>query len=253
MNARRIRIVASIAVPMLILLLPLVVYAIDRTANQGEVPRNVSVVGVDVGGLSRADAIKVVRAYESDLQSRPATFVVGESEFNLDPLNVGLSANVEAAVDTALNQRSGGLVDGFIPWVHGFTDQIHIDLAVSVDEQAVEEHLATWEQDAIENPAYEGSVEIVGSEIVYEYPRTGERIDEPAAVAIIDSVLAEPERDVTVLPSRKRCRSSPRTTSTRRLRRCAVWSREPCSFATMNATSFSPSHPRRSAAPRSSR
>lgn len=200
MNARSIRISASIVVPMLILLLPVAVYLIDRAANQGEVPRNVSVVGLDVGGLSRDDALVVVRAYENDLQNEPATFVVGESEFDLDPMSVGLSANVEEAVDTALDERSGGVVSGFLPWVRGFTDQVDIDLAMSVDEQAVEEHLAAWEQDAIENPAYEGSVEIVGGEIAYEYPRTGERIDKPAAISIIDAVLTEPEREVTTLP-----------------------------------------------------
>ena len=200
MNARSIRIAASIAVPVLILLLPLAVYLIDRTANQGEVPRNVSVVGLDVGGLSRADALVVVRAYETDLQSQPATFVVSESQFDLDPLSVGLSAGVEDAVDAALIQRSGGLLSGFVPWVRGFNDQVDIDLEVSVDDQAVEEQLAAWEQDAIENTAYEGSVEILSGEIAYEYPRIGERIDKPAAVEIIDTVLTAPERDVTALP-----------------------------------------------------
>ncbi len=200
MNARSTRIAASIAVPMLILLLPIAVYLVDRTANRGEVPRNVSVVGLDVGGLSREDALVVVRTYESELQSQPATFVVSESEFDLDPLAVGLSADVEEAVETALSQRSGGLVRGFLPWVRGFTELVDIDLAVSIDEDAVEEHLAEWEQDAIENPAYEGSVEIVNGEIAYEYPRIGERVDTPTAVAIVDTVLTEPERDITALP-----------------------------------------------------
>ena len=200
MNARSTRIAASIAVPMLILLLPIAVYLVDRTANRGEVPRNVSVVGLDVGGLSREDALVVVRTYESELQSQPATFVVSESEFDLDPLAVGLSADVEEAVETALSQRSGGLVRGFLPWVRGFTDLVDIDLAVSIDEDAVEDHLAEWEQDAIENPAYEGSVEIVNGEIAYEYPRIGERVDTPTAVAIVDTVLTEPERDITALP-----------------------------------------------------
>ena len=36
MNARSIRIAASIAVPALILLLPIAVYLADRTANSGE-------------------------------------------------------------------------------------------------------------------------------------------------------------------------------------------------------------------------
>ena len=200
MNARSIRIAASIAVPALILLLPIAVYLADRTANDGEIPRNVSVVGLDVGGLSRDDAVVVVREYESNLKNEKATFVVSGSTYELDPMSVGLAANVDEAVDVAMNQRSGGVVSGFVPWIRGFTDQVDVDLAVTVDDEAIDAHLRDWEQDAIENPAYEGSVAIVGDEIDFEYPRIGQRIDRPVAVALVDTVLTVPERQVTELP-----------------------------------------------------
>ncbi len=200
MNARSIRIAASIAVPALILLLPIAVYLADRAANNGEIPRNVSVVGLDVGGLSRDDAVVVVREYESNLKNEKATFVVSGSTYELDPMSVGLAANVDEAVDVAMNQRSGGVISGFVPWIRGFTEQVDVDLAVTVDDEAIDAHLRDWEQDAIENPAYEGSVAIVGDEIDFEYPRIGQRIDRPVAVALVDTVLTVPERQVTELP-----------------------------------------------------
>ena len=200
MNARSIRIAASIAVPALILLLPIAVYLADRTANSGEISRNVSVVGLDVGGLSRDDAIVVIREYETNLKSEKATFVVSGSSYELDPMSVGLTADVDGAVDVAMNQRSGGVISGFVPWIRGFNEHVDVDLAVSVDDEAIDAHLKNWEQEAIENPAYEGSVAIVGNEIDFEYPRIGQRIDRPAAVALVDTVLTVPERDVTELP-----------------------------------------------------
>ena len=200
MNARSIRIAASIAVPALILLLPIAVYLADRTANSGEIPRNVSVVGLDVGGLSRDDAIVVVRGYETNLKSEKATFVVSGSSYELDPVSVGLTADVDGAVDVAMNQRSGGVISGFVPWVRGFNEHVDVDLAVSVDDEAIDEHLRNWEQEAIEDPAYEGSVAIVGNKIDFEYPRIGQRIDRPAAVALVDTVLTVAEREVTELP-----------------------------------------------------
>ena len=200
MNAPRIRIVASIAVPALILLLPLAVYLADRTAGSGEIPRNVSVEGLNVGGLSRDDAITVVRAYETNLRSEKAVFVVSGSTYELDPMSVGLTADVNGAVDEAMSQRNGGVISGFVPWIKGFNEQVDIDLPVSVDDEAVDAHLRDWEQEAIENPAYEGSVAIVGNEIKFEYPRIGQRIDRPAAVAIVDSALTVLDRDVTELP-----------------------------------------------------
>ena len=112
MNARRIRIAASFVVPALILLLPIAVYLADRTANSGEIPRNVSVEGLDVGGLSRDDAISVVRAYEADLKSEKAVFVVSGSTYELDPTSVCLAADVGGAVEVAMNQRTGGVISG---------------------------------------------------------------------------------------------------------------------------------------------
>src|SRR5680860_1811667 len=128
MNARRIRIAASIAVPMLILLLPFAVYVVDRAVNSSEVARNVSIAGIDVGGLSRDDATEVVRAYETDLQHQPATFIVNGSAFELDPSSVGLTADVDGAVTEAMNQRVGGVLRGFVPWIDGFTNQVDVDL-----------------------------------------------------------------------------------------------------------------------------
>ncbi len=200
MNSRTLRIAASIAVPALILLLPFAVYLVDRAANYGEVPRNVSVVGLNVGGLSRDDATAVVRAYESSLQNETATFVVSGSTYELDPTSVGLTADVDGAIESALGQRSGGIISGFVPWVRGFSEQIDIDLDMSVDEEAIDAHLGAWEEEAIENPAYEGSISIVNGAIDYEYPRVGQRIDRSAAVAVVDAVLTEPERPVTDLP-----------------------------------------------------
>jgi vancomycin resistance protein YoaR len=200
MNARRIRIVASIAVPALLLLLPLVVYLVDRTANQGEVPRNVRVVGIDVGGLSQDDATVVVRAYESNLQANPATFVISGSTYELDPITVGLTADIEGAVTEALDQRSGGMISGFVPWLHGFTEQVDVDLVISVDDAAIDTHLDNWEQDAISSPAYEGAIAVVDGDIEFDYPRIGEKIDKPAAHTIVSSVLRQPERETTELP-----------------------------------------------------
>ncbi|MEA2011261.1 MAG: VanW family protein [Actinomycetota bacterium] len=200
MNARRIRIIVSIAVPALLLLLPLAVYFVDQTINDGEVPRNVSVAGIDVGGLSQDDATVVVRAYETNLQAQPATFVVSDSTYDLDPTAVGLTADVDGAVAEALNQREGGLISGFVPWLNGFTERVDVALVISVDDDAIDAHLDDWEKDAIENPAYEGAIAVVEGDIEFDYPEIGEKIDKPAALTIVSTVLTRPERQTTELP-----------------------------------------------------
>ena len=185
---------------MLILLLPLAVYAIDRSISHGEVPRNVSVAGIDLSGLSREDAVTVVRAYENDLRTEKATFLVNGKTYELDPTTVGLAADVDDAVGEAIEQRDDGFFAGFVPWVKSFRDEIAIDLSFAVDDDALDEQLRTWERDAIENPAYDGAIAIVDGEIVFEYPRVGEQIDRPAAQAVVDEVLTSPDRAATELP-----------------------------------------------------
>ena len=200
MNSRTTRIAISIAIPVLILLLPAIIYLGDQAIKNGEVPRNVSIAGVDVGGLSPADASAVIREYESGLQNEPATFVVAGTEFQLDPKTVGLTADVEGAVADAMAQREGGIVSGFMPWVKGFSDHVDIPLSITVDDDAVAAQLSVWEQEAIENPAYEGSITVAGQKVEFEYPRIGERIDMPAAITVVDAVLADPDRQTVELP-----------------------------------------------------
>ncbi|MEN8233580.1 MAG: VanW family protein [Actinomycetota bacterium] len=200
MNSRFARIAVAIAVPALILLLPLAVYLIDRSVSDGEVPRNVSVAGIDIGGLSHDDAVVVVRAYENDLQSEKATFVVSGNTYDLDPTAVGLAANVADVVDEAMTQRSGGFFSGFMPWVNGFSEPIDLDLTFSIDDEALDAQLRDWELNAIENPAYDGAVDIVEGEITFEYPRVGEQIDRPAAHSVVDETLTSPNRETTELP-----------------------------------------------------
>jgi len=200
MDNRRIRIAVFIAVPALLLLLPFVVYLVDRGISNGEVPRNVSIVGIDVGGLSRSDATAVIAAYERDLASEKAVFVVNGTTFELDPVTVGLDADVDGAVDTAMGQRAGGVFSGFVPWIRGFSDQIDLDLPIVVDEEAIDDQLAAWEAEAITNPAYEGSIEMSGTTVVFEYPRIGDRIDMDAARALVVASLETPERQTVELP-----------------------------------------------------
>ncbi|MEN8114988.1 MAG: VanW family protein, partial [Actinomycetota bacterium] len=200
MNSRFARIAVAIAVPALILLLPLAVYMVDRSVNNGEVSRNVSVEGIDVGGLSHDDAVTVIRAYENELQTEKATFVVSDKTYELDPSAVGLSANVDDAVGQAMDQRSGGFFSGFLPWVKSFSEPIDVDLTFTYDDEALDVQLRDWELDAIENPAYDGAVDIVDGEITFEYPRVGEQIDRPAAHSVVDGVLTSSDREKIELP-----------------------------------------------------
>ena len=187
---RALRIALIVAVPiMLLVVLPLGVYGLDRAVSSGEIARNVSVAGVDVGGISPEEATALLEAYEQELQTTPATFAVEGTAFELDPLAVAFRADVVDAVDRALAQRSYAFFEGFIPWMTSFGDHIALDLVWSLDSEAVEEHLIEWERQAISNPAYEGSVGVVNGMVTFEYPAAGFAVDREKAYPVIASQL----------------------------------------------------------------
>ncbi|MBF9133313.1 VanW family protein [Plantactinospora sp. S1510] len=79
-------------------------------AYAGEVPRGTSVLGVDLGGKSRSEAVSTLRA---DLDRRASTFTtpvpvrIGDRTGEISPAAVGLAVDVEATVEAAAAHRPG--------------------------------------------------------------------------------------------------------------------------------------------------
>jgi len=195
------RAIFLVLVPLAILLLPVTVYWIDRAASSDEIPRNVAVAGIELGGLGREDAELALQAHESQLRTTPAVFVVNGKRYRLDPDRVGLSIDERHLVDVAMQQRAAdGVFDQFGAWLRSFTDPVTLDLDARVDNGAIDEQLEEWETDAIPDPAYEGSVDVVDGEVIAEYPRAGRALDRDRARVLVLDTLAAAARADTELP-----------------------------------------------------
>ncbi|MEO3780997.1 VanW family protein [Micromonospora sp. B11E3] len=72
-------------------------------AYAGDVPRGTTVLGAELGGRSRADAVRELRAEldRSGTLNTALRVVVGEKTVELKPADVGLTVDVEATVDAA--------------------------------------------------------------------------------------------------------------------------------------------------------
>lgn len=185
MATSRKRAALFIAVPLLILMLPLTIYAIDSAAASDKVARNVSVSGVDVARFSRSDAVRAVDTYAASLTGHMATVVVNGISFELDPADVGLTFDTEGAVDLAMEQHKDGITD----WLRAFSEEVDVPVTASLDPDMLETRIAMWESEAIENPAFEGSIDIVAGAVVIEYPADGEKIDRAVAAQRILAAL----------------------------------------------------------------
>ncbi|NNF62976.1 MAG: PASTA domain-containing protein [Acidimicrobiia bacterium] len=184
--SRTTRLALVAVIPILILLLPVLAFAADRSAHDGEVWRNVSAGSVQLGGLSEADAMVALRAEEASLAIEPVRIVVEGSEFSVPPSTLGLALPAREIVDEAMVQRrGGGFFAEFQAWFRSFTDDRQLGLRVSLDPEAVSEVLRDIEGRAVDAPAFEGGLIVTDGVASAQYPRTGLAVDRDGALPIL--------------------------------------------------------------------
>ncbi|GIF69981.1 vanomycin resistance protein VanB [Asanoa ishikariensis] len=78
-------------------------------AYAGEVPRGTSVLGVDIGGKSRSEAVAALKsglAWKVRTLGAPVPVRVGEQAAEVNPADVGLAVDVEATVAAAIERSA---------------------------------------------------------------------------------------------------------------------------------------------------
>ncbi len=189
-----------IAVPLLLLFLPLSIYFVDSAMASDKVARNVSIEGTDVSRYSEEEAAEVVDAHADELTSRTISVVINDQTFELDPASVGVEFNRDAAVEEALTMNKGGLSE----WVKAFRTEVDVPIYGSIDEDLLAQQITEWEVVAIENPAFEGAVTITNQTATPEYPQPGVAVDRDDAFDQITTAIVEGSTDtieLDVVPS----------------------------------------------------
>ncbi len=184
------------------LVLPLAIFAIARSLNEGEIAPNVVAAGVHIGGLGEEDAVAALTEHRQALRQTPAPFTVNGRDFDLDPRLVGLDLDVESAVSAAFEaRRQGSFFDQFADWIGAFSRPVEVPADVRFNEQALEGILQSWETTAIGEPAYEGGVSIVDGVARPDYPVAGKGIDRETAIDLVGRSLDVLNRPSVTLPT----------------------------------------------------
>lgn len=141
-----------------------------------------------------------VRAYESRLLE-PAAVTVKDTDFQLDPRDVGVAIDEDAIVAAAMDQgRDQGFLGSWFGWFGSFGAEYTLNVPVEVNRDAIAGVLDVWQEQAIANPAFEGDIIIREGRALPEYPRPGEGIDKSSAVPTIAAVVVSTDRQpVTVI------------------------------------------------------
>jgi hypothetical protein len=194
--------VTAVLVVIGLFVLVLGAFGIDRFVHSGEVLRNVEVAGVDLSGLDVSAGTSALLAYEDSLLDEPAPFVVAGSEVDLDPASVGFDLDEPSALTAAMNTgRTGSVFTQFGWWTQHLFSVEALPIDGSIDETALDEVLAGWDQALIADHPFSGDVVLVDGLPVAEYPTPGTVIDREGSADIINASLLATPRLAKTLPT----------------------------------------------------
>ncbi|WP_231104609.1 VanW family protein [Haloechinothrix halophila] len=164
-------------------------YLADLLINWGDVPRGVTVAGVDVGGMSRTSAEQTLR---QELQPRfddPIKITAGDVQTELNPKSAGLGIDWQGTLEEA-----GKPPLSPITRITSFWTETEVGIVSQSIPERLENTVARLVENELNHPKVEGTIkfEPTGSggdvEAVAVMPRQGQQVSSVEdAVATIES------------------------------------------------------------------
>ncbi|CCH35577.1 VanW family protein [Saccharothrix espanaensis] len=152
-----------------------VLYGADIALSSGNVPRGVSVAGVDVGGLSHSAAEQKLRDQIGPRLAQPVKTQAGDVATEFDPKSAGLELDWNATLDRAGDQPLSPVTR-----VTSFFTSREVGIATSSDSAKLTAALEALRAKTDHDPA-EGTIRFEGANAVAVDPKQGQKLDVPAA------------------------------------------------------------------------
>jgi lipoprotein-anchoring transpeptidase ErfK/SrfK len=160
----------------------------------------VSIDGLDVSGMTRAEALGAVRAAAHEELRRPLTITVGSEHWRVTPATLGRRAAVAAAVNRAID--AGADLDTIDRAWHRFREEplgIDVSLTRATKGSGVED-LATSIAKRIDVAPVSPAIGITSShdDITFERGQDGRKVNVSAAIEKIGQALVDGQRHLTL-------------------------------------------------------
>ncbi len=165
----------------------------------GEIDSGTTVRGVEIGGLSRAEAVRKLERQLGAAGSRELPVKVGERTGTVDPQRAGLSYDIQETIDRAARTGNDPLsvFEGF------FRSGGAVEPVVRLDEAKARAALGQLAKD-LDQKVRDGAVGFEDGRVTQVAPRTGHALDVDAAVAPLRASFLRGDADaVTSLPARE--------------------------------------------------
>jgi vancomycin resistance protein YoaR len=130
-----------------------ILYAVDLAVSAGDVPRGVTVAGIDVGGLSHADAEAKLRKELEPRLIRPVAVHGGDVQGELVPSQSGLGLDWPNTLGLAGHQPLSPITR-----IMSFFSSREVGVATRTDQNRIADALRELAEGKLNHPATEGSV-----------------------------------------------------------------------------------------------
>ncbi len=184
-NARRFAVGFFVAIFLLLAGL----YTAGYALTSDRVPRQVSVEGVDIGGLRPGQAAARLRSELAPRAGRPVLAQHGDQMYRVDPAEAGLRLDVAGTVEEA----GGGRSLNPLRMIEVLTGGEDIDPVVDVDRPALDAAVANL-ADQVERAPVEGAVHFTNGRPVPVYPTPGLGLDQQATRSALQQAFLDENR-----------------------------------------------------------
>ncbi|MDQ7809910.1 VanW family protein [Amycolatopsis sp. A133] len=162
-----------------------ILYAVDLLVSAGDVPRGVTVAGIDVGGLSHAEAEAKLRRELEPRLIRPVVVHGGDVQAELLPSQSGLGLDWPNTLGLAGHQPLSPITR-----IMSFFTSREVGVATRTDQNRIVQAVQELAAGKLNHPAIEGSVGFTpvpgsdGGVTAYPIlPRQGQQLTDPAGAA----------------------------------------------------------------------
>ncbi|MEU4739195.1 VanW family protein [Actinosynnema sp. NPDC023658] len=180
-DARRKRLRKGGLIAAAVLGVLVVLYGLDLVASGGNVPRGVTVAGVDVGGMSHPEAEQKLRDEIGPRLAAPVKARAGDVETEVDPKVAGLELDWTATLD-----RAGSQPLSPITRITSFFTSREVGFSTRSDQAKLAAALEAMRAKTDHEPA-EGAIRFEGATPIAVDPKQGQKLDVPGAS---DNLLA---------------------------------------------------------------
>ncbi|MFC5949739.1 VanW family protein [Pseudonocardia lutea] len=155
-------------------------YVADLVLSAGNVPRGVTVAGLELGGLSKADARQRLQEAIEPRSSLPVRITAGPVQSQIDPKAAGLEVDYQATIDEAGEQPLDPVTR-----IASFFSEREVGVINKADERSVTTALEQLKP-VVDQAPVEGNVRFEGATPVAVPPVPGQTLDLPAAVGVLE-------------------------------------------------------------------